>query len=354
MPASRLACPLCGRILVRQPSGAVPACPCSTAVAARPLRTLAVQEAGPPEPDGQVPWVRVLLVGGGFAVVLGGLLFLALLVLAINYFANRPSEPVAAAASPTPTKPWSGGQPAPKGGGQKPGGTPAGPGPGQEPLRQAFDALGARNVLDNIKVVQLKTTARFSVAPNVNKLTITWQSTQRFKITEFNGTTKQETGFALKGDQGWAWQGKVTKNMDQPMVADQQLFSYSMSLSNLLPLKEKGYDLVKTGNLRIRDRDCYTIKVRSAGRPEMTLYFDDSTHLLAKSEFRAKMYDYKNFTTAEVYFECYYSDYNATGGVTQWRKFEQYRNGGKYAEMTVDDVRFFDSVDEALFAVPGI
>jgi hypothetical protein len=223
---------------------------------------------------------------------------------------------------------------------------------GPEPLRKAFGALGARQKLDRIKAVEIRGKAHFTTAPNVNTVTLIWQSTHRFKYGEVSPAMAFEIGFVLKGEQGWGWFGKLVTPMDPGMAAEQRLFAYSLSISNLLPLKEKGYELVRGPGVRVGAQDCYTIEVKSAGRPDLKLYFDEASHLLAKSAFRAKLFRIGNLQAGDINFECYYGDYKTTHGVRHWQKYEQFRNGSKYAELNLDHIQFFQKVDDRHFDLP--
>src|SRR5262249_28631319 len=145
-------------------------------------------------------------------------------------------------------------------------------------------------------------------------------------------------------DEGWAWMGKMRKHLDKSAIHEQRLFAYTLSLSNLLPLREKGYELVKGANVNVRGRDCYTIRVKFSGRPDMVFCFDETTHLLARAAFRGRLLRNTTFQAGEVDFECYYSNYKTTNGVNHWWLYEQYRNGSRYAELNLDNIEFYSKV----------
>jgi hypothetical protein len=302
------------------------------------------------QPFWQSPRVRLLIVFGGFTFVFGLLACILVLVLLMDPKAQQNAEAADVGQGKSRDEDTSDADDEADADGDEV--VLEQNQASREPLRKAFDALGNRKKLESIKVVQIRGKAHFSASPNVNTVTLTWQSTRRFKYTEINGTMGLELGFVLKGDEGWGWMSKMVKPMDKSTVAEQRLFAYSLSLSNLLPLQEKGYDLVKEGNVKVRGRDCYTIRVKSAGRPDMVLCFDESTHLLAKAAFRAKLSYGYNFQGGEIHFECYYGDYKTVNGVNHWWKYEQFRNGFKHAELILDDIQFFPKVEKNHFTVP--
>jgi hypothetical protein len=167
-------------------------------------------------------------------------------------------------------------------------------------------------------------------------------------------STGIDIGVVLKGDQGWAWFGGPVTILDKKQVAEQQLFAYSLSLSNLLPLKEKGFALESGANVKIQGRDCYSFKVKSAGRPDMVLFLDQDTNLLAKSEFTSNnRIDPKTFQPRVTLEEYFFSNYKKLKGVNQWWKCEQHLNGTKAAEVEIQEVQFFDKLDNSLFSKPG-
>jgi hypothetical protein len=86
----------------------------------------------------------------------------------------------------------------------------------------------------------------------------------------------------------------------------------------------------------------------------MLLLFDQRTRLLAKTEFKIRLYDKNDrLSDREIFLERYYGDYEKTGGVFHWRKNEQYQDGRKHCEINVTDVRLFEKVDEEVFSPPG-
>jgi hypothetical protein len=300
-----------------------------------------------------IPWRRVLMVAGGFTAILASMAFVALLIIAVD-LSRRESASDLAQSRPTNLFSSQNRGDEIEDGEDNAESTPlAADEHTREPLRKAFAAIGERQRLTEIKVVQIKGKAHFTKSPNVNTVSLTWQSTRLFKYVEQFASFNMEMGFVLKGNQGWSWFGQKLQTMDKTVVADQQLFAYSLSLSNLLPLQEAGFDLVKGTPTTVRQRPCYTIKVKSNGRPDMVLCFDEDTHLLAKSEFRGRLMHIQGISAIDTYFECYYGDYKVTNGVRHWWKFEQYRDGAKYAELNLDNIQFFEKAQKSFFALPG-
>jgi hypothetical protein len=216
-------------------------------------------------------------------------------------------------------------------------------------LMLPFDALGPKLKLEKIKAVQIKGKAHFAKALNINDVTITWQSTVRFKFLEV--LTDRQSLLLLDGDRGWSNRGVRIAKLDHEELASGQNLLYSLSISNLTPLKESRFKVSKAEDAQIRNRECFSFKVTSHGRPPMLLFFDKETRLLAKTEFRFKpfAYDTNKVVDKDVLLESYYSNYKKVADVNHWNKYEQYRDGAKYAELNISDVRFFEHLDEKLF-----
>jgi hypothetical protein len=354
MPITSISCPICKRTFKNPQAGSLVVCTCGQRlrVPAAPAAAPIASQTRGPEPE--FPWVRLLIVGGSFVAVMALLGVVALVIIIVDYSSRRESDSTAVAqvtAKKTPTTKDHKGKetnPGKKGG-------PSGKGNPDQPLRKAFDALGSRDKLEQIKVVQIKGKGQFTTAKNVNDITLTWQSIQRFKYVEKFGTVNMEQGFVLKGDQGWTWFDSKMMVLDKDKAGQMQLFAYSLSLSNLLPLKEIGFDLVKGVNLKVRNRNCYSMNVKFAGRPDFLLFFDEETNLLAKSEARTRFMEMGTFKTQDkdTLVEYYYSNYKKTNDVNHWWKVEQYRDGKRYADLELSNIQFFDKVDEAFFSVPG-
>jgi hypothetical protein len=224
-----------------------------------------------------------------------------------------------------------------------------------EYLIPPFEALGPATTLDKIKVVQVEGKAHFVDSGNVNDLTATWQSIHQMKFTEKNPRLVDD-GFLLKANRGWFWDGRQSRTLEGAGLSFYQNFGYSLALSNLLPLKEKGFDLEKEDALPVKGRDCYRFRVRFKGRPEMLLFFDSKTNLLCKSEFRGPfiIVGTLQLQNGDTLVENYFSNYRKAHGVNHWWKWEQYRDGRRYGEINLYNIEFLEEFDEAkLFSFPA-
>ena len=134
-----------------------------------------------------------------------------------------------------------------------------------------------------------------------------------------------------------------------------QSFNYATTLSNLILLTERDFAIDKGENSVIRGRECFSVRVARANRPMVNLHFDKASSLLFKADYQARFVDPKmtlqpNATLVELYF----NNYQMKDGISQWRRMEQWRDGKRFSEWTLTEVRFFDKADDALFLSEGL
>lgn len=233
------------------------------------------------------------------------------------------------------------------------------PPPRREPLKTKddakfiipFDAVAPVEKLDKIKVTRIEGRFSFANSTIVNPVTMTWQSTARFKWDEKAGAS--DIAFLIDGNRGWIGDGQKVKPMDVDGLLFYQSLAYSISLSNLVPLREKGFEIILGEDVRVRNADCSVIRVKSQGRPELKMLFDKQTGFLAKAEFRGRFFNVNNLKLQRdaTLLENYFSDYRKVAGVNHWQRYEQFRDGKKYCELNLDRVQFFEEANQNWFAI---
>ena len=87
----------------------------------------------------------------------------------------------------------------------------------------------------------------------------------------------------------------------------------------------------------------------------MTLYFSKDTNLLFKADFTGRFLDRNNkFVPFATFVEFFFGDYRVVDGVNHWWKKEQRRDGKKYSEMTLSEVKFLKNTDDSFFTIKGL
>jgi hypothetical protein len=293
---------------------------------------------GPASPEGS--WARVAIIGGAIGVSLLVLVVLCL-VLMLGEESPRSAgsdrQPVVARKDPVEKPPARAEQTTDPvqgkdGGLQKTGKRTES---SQEKLIP-FDALGAVEKLDKIKVVQVTGRASFTNSTLITDVEFAWHGLTHFRATE--KSRGNDFKLVLQGDSGFA-RGKPIPREQLVLIKNE---AYSYSLSNLTPLKNGEFQLKQLDDASVEGRPCTVVEAALPGRPTIKLYFAKDTRLLVKSEFTS-------VRGRQMLFANHYGDYQETDGVKHWRKLDQYRDGRKYAHIDVLSVRFLETFDKTLF-----
>src|SRR5262249_27933703 len=122
-------------------------------------------------------------------------------------------------------------------------------------------------------------------------------------------------------------------------------------LAGLVMLKEKdkGIELSLVGDDKVEGKDVVGVRVSAKDARDITMYFDKETGLLAKVanktiDFNSKM---------EVDQEKLMSDYKEFDGMKRPGKITLNREGKKFLEMEIQEVKFVDKFADDTFAKPN-
>jgi hypothetical protein len=154
----------------------------------------------------------------------------------------------------------------------------------------------------------------------------------------------------IDGDSGWVKQGDAITPMSPEQVAAMKATYYHKAAAQtLLPLRDPGTTLVPLGEVVINDRPTIGIRVLRKDVPELRLFFDKETGLVAKGE--ARMRERPN--GPEVLLEEYFSDYREINlGVKLPFKTKTMRDGKPLREVEMTGFRAVPKLDAALFTTP--
>jgi hypothetical protein len=151
---------------------------------------------------------------------------------------------------------------------------------------------------------------------------------------------------AVNGTKGWRSGGGTVKDMTKPEVEEHRAEAYVAWLMSLLPLKEAGFELAPLAEVKIGEVPAVGVKVTRKGYPDVKLYFDKKTGLLAKAERKGKE---AGIDTTKEYFFGEPKDY---GGLMLPTRFVEKSNGKKVAEWTISSYKFPGRIDAKEFAKP--
>jgi outer membrane lipoprotein-sorting protein len=153
----------------------------------------------------------------------------------------------------------------------------------------------------------------------------------------------------IDGNKGWMVMGGNTQEMNKEQLAEQKESQYTGWVTTLLPLqKDKTFQLSPLGESKVGDRTVVGIQVSHPGHPDVKLYFDKDSGLMAKCVYHVKSW----MTGKEMEFVSTYERYKQFDDVKFPTKMEMKRDGKQYVEAEVEDVKPLEKPDASLFAKP--
>ncbi|HEX3150820.1 MAG TPA: hypothetical protein VHR66_22270 [Gemmataceae bacterium] len=123
---------------------------------------------------------------------------------------------------------------------------------------------------------------------------------------------------------------------------------YMMKVARMTALvKEKGYELSLTGEIKVGDKPAVGIRVSSKGQKDITLYFDKETGLLAKLEHRAAEAGTGNEVTEErIVVEYKKND----AGIPLPKKLVIKHDGKDFLVADVVEAKMLEKLDDSFFS----
>jgi hypothetical protein len=221
-------------------------------------------------------------------------------------------------------------------------------------LDRAIKAHGGAEKLAPKAAVRTKTKGTIELAgglPYTEEVTIQGQDQLKSVVTvEIMGQSVAVTTI-FNRDKGWINAQGQTKDMDEKLLAEIKEALYGMHLARFTALKDnkdKVFDVSLVGNDKVEGRDVVGIRVASKGHKDVNLYFDKKTGLLAKITRMAL----DPMTGQEVTEERIIQEYQDIDGLKVAKKVLVNRDGKKFVEAEVLEVKSLDKLDESEFAKP--
>jgi hypothetical protein len=123
---------------------------------------------------------------------------------------------------------------------------------------------------------------------------------------------------------------------------------YSEKAAGLAMLGDKDIELSIIGDDMVGDTAVVGVRVSSKGHKDVSLYFDKKTHLLKKSI--GRMLDFESH--AEVEQERIVDEYKEVDGMMRPARMTLNKDGKKFVEIELTEVRSVDKLDDDTFAKP--
>ena len=219
-------------------------------------------------------------------------------------------------------------------------------------IDKAIKAHGGEARLEKVKAVEVKTKGNLEILGGV---TFTQSSSAEVLTGKIKDVMeldimgqKVTVTTVFDGQKGWIHVNGQTMDMDEKILGMMKEAAHTMRLSRMIVLKDKGFELSLVGEAKVNGRPAVGVKVSSPGHKDVNLYFDKETGLTAKTELRT----IDIMTGQEVAEERIVLEYQDVEGQKAAKKLLINRDGKKFLELEVTEVKFPDSIDAGEFAKP--
>lgn len=151
----------------------------------------------------------------------------------------------------------------------------------------------------------------------------------------------------VNGDEGWNATGGMVITLTKARMAElREEILYVLTLTNLVSLKDKAYELALVPDAKVFGAPALAVKVTSKGHSDAVLYFDKESRLLVKLERKAQEggLSYNK--------EYYFREHKDFDGLKLPTKYVEVLNGNKSIEMTITSYKFPGKIEESVFGKP--
>jgi hypothetical protein len=221
-------------------------------------------------------------------------------------------------------------------------------------VAKAAKALGDEATVAKDKAVTIKGKGKFYGMGQGIDYTGEWwiqyPGQMKFEIDSSVNGMKFKFTQVLNGDKGWLKIADMEMELDKDGVEEAKEELYAQVVETLWPLKdEKMYQLALLGESKVGDRPVVGVKVASKGHRDINLYLDKDSSLLLKSERRIKD---RMAGGQELTQETLHSDYKEIGGWKYAHKGVVNRDGKKYVEFELTELKTLEKLDDSIFGKP--
>jgi hypothetical protein len=152
--------------------------------------------------------------------------------------------------------------------------------------------------------------------------------------------------------QGWRKANDMqSEEIPEPNFKELREQMHAERLDKILPLTGKSLTLRTLGvtqDPKLPGQTLTGILVKAEDHREVRMYFDKDTGLLAKRE-----NDVKDVKSGQQFKqEIYFTAYKETEGVKVWTRFVIFRDGQRFLEAEITEVKFFETLPDAMFSQP--
>lgn len=159
---------------------------------------------------------------------------------------------------------------------------------------------------------------------------------------------KVDVTVVFDGKKAWVSAAGMTMELDDKYVEEMKQGLHVMRLMRLVFINDKSIEVAGLGEGKVEGRAAVGVKVSAKGYRDVNLYFDKETGLLTKIEGRGL----DETSGQEVAEERIIQEYQEIDGLKVAKKVLINRDGKKYLEAEVLEVKATDKIDDNEFAKP--
>ena len=219
-------------------------------------------------------------------------------------------------------------------------------------LEKAVKAHGGVEKLGKVKFQQSKAKGRIEAAGGLDfTQESTVQPPNKFKEVihlTVNGM-QIDVATVYNGKEGWINANGQTMPLEGDTLEAVKDAIETLGLARLAFFGGKDYEVSGLGESKVNDRPVVGVKVSRKGHKDVNMYFDKETGLLSKLEHRVKD---PMAGGQEVSEERIILEYQDVDGMKVGKKVSITRDGKKYMDAEVTDIKFSDKTDDSAFEKP--
>jgi len=217
-------------------------------------------------------------------------------------------------------------------------------------IEKAIKAHGGIEKLSKDRALQTKSKGTIDVAGGITYTQETSLQSGKFKdVMQLSVAGMDITVTTVyDGTNAWLNANGTTQELKDKLLEEVKEAAFTTKLGKMVFLKDKSVELSPLGEVKVQDRPAVGIKVVTKGHRDLNMYFDKESGLLAKMERQA--FDAMN--QKEVPEERIVLEYQEVEGLKVAKRVLINRDGKKFMEAEVLDVKFPDKLDDSEFAKP--
>ena len=220
-------------------------------------------------------------------------------------------------------------------------------------IDRAVEAHGGAARLAKFKVHTMKGTGKFYGAGDALDFTLaaTSHGDKQFHAAIELKILGQDLKIVLvvDGAKGWEKINGDVKDMPADELAEHQEQMHADAVIGLRPLGSRDYQLAPLGEVKVGDHPAVGVRVSRKGRRDVNLFFDKAKGHLVKSEQVIKDIKAGGNEANQVVF---YSDYKEFQGTRQPTRILVERDGAKFTDTQVTELRLQENADSGTFDRP--